>query len=175
MGGPRKACLCLACKKQTESGPSATSHFPEASRLTLHSVQLLPDQRRRQQISWWVYCIDLTRTSTANPEEQITCWWTATEDGEVWSRDLWNLSAPQFSYYHACLYTPFSSRTIAGHHHYNKKVSLTRLHSDLELNSSSGSTEWGEEWNGVTFPTSCQYPSKSLSKPTCLKQMRTAS
>lgn len=55
-----------------------------------------------------------------------------------------------------------------------KKVSLTRLYRDLKLISSLVSMEWGEEWNGVTFPTRCQCPSKGLPKSACLKQMRTA-
>lgn len=34
------------------------------------------------------------------------------------------------------------------------------------------STEWGERWNEVAFPTCCQHPSKGVLKKACLKQMR---
>lgn len=64
---------------------------------------------------------------TVNPEERIHCWWTATEEGETWSRDVWNLCETQFNCYCACHFTPFSSRTTAGHHHYKKKSQLYRV------------------------------------------------
>lgn len=123
---------------KTESGPSATSHFSTVSHLTYTVYICHRTSAPAVKLADGFTASTWPKLPTMNPEELIQCWQTATEGGEVRSRDLWNLCAPQCSCYHTCHLTPLRSWTTTGHHHYKKNVSLTRIHSDLELTSEHG-------------------------------------